>query len=149
MIENLRYASPDASLEQVTAAARAVGLHDFISSLPDGYDNPVGEHGASLSDGQRQRISIARALLKDPKILVLDEALSALDVVSEAEIRTAVERALPGRTVIMITHRLSSIRKDDQVMVLDHGRVMWSGRYGDHPDGVAQKIIESPQERVA
>jgi ABC-type bacteriocin/lantibiotic exporter with double-glycine peptidase domain len=149
MMENLRYACPDASLEQVTAAARAVGLHDFISSLPDGYDNPVGEHGATLSDGQRQRISIARALLKDPKILVLDEALSALDVVSEAEIRTSVERALPGRTVIMITHRLSSIRQDDQVMVLDQGRVVWSGRYCDHPDGLSQKIIPPPQERVA
>ena len=119
MIENLRYACPDASLEEVMAAARAVGLHDFIASLPGGYENPVGEHGATLSDGQRQRISIARALLKDPKILVLDEALSALDVVSEAEIRASVERALPGRTVIMITHRLSSIRQDDQVMVLE------------------------------
>ena len=146
MIENLRYACPEASLEQVIAAARAAGLHDFISSLPDGYNNPVGEHGATLSDGQRQRISIARALLKDPKILVLDEALSALDVASEAEIRAAVERALPGRTVIMITHRVSSIRPDDQVMVLDQGRVLWSGRYGDHPDGLSQKI---PQERVA
>ncbi len=146
MIENLRYACPEASREQVIAAARAAGLHDLISSLPDGYNNPVGEHGATLSDGQRQRISIARALLKDPKILVLDEALSALDVASEAEIRAAVERALPGRTVIMITHRVSSIRPDDQVMVLDQGRVLWSGRYGDHPDGLSQKI---PQERVA
>jgi ATP-binding cassette, subfamily B, bacterial len=146
MIENLRYACPEASPEQVIAAARAAGLHDFISSLPDGYNNPVGEHGATLSDGQRQRISIARALLKDPKILVLDEALSALDVASEAEIRAAVERALPGSTVIMITHRVSSIRPDDQVMVLDQGRVLWSGRYGDHPDGLSQKI---PQERVA
>jgi ATP-binding cassette subfamily B protein len=146
MIENLRYACPEASPEQVIAAARAAGLHDFISSLPDGYNNPVGEHGATLSDGQRQRISIARALLKDPKILVLDEALSALDVASEAEIRAAVERALPGRTVIMITHRVSSIRPDDQVMVLDQGRVLWSGRYGDHPDGLSQKM---PQERVA
>ena len=124
-------------------------MHDFISSLPDGYDNPVGEHGATLSDGQRQRISIARALLKDPKILVLDEALSALDVVSEGEIRAAVERSLPGSTVIMITHRLSSIRQDDQVIVLDGGRVSWSGRYGDHPDGLPQKVIERQQERVA
>jgi len=147
MIENLRYASPDASQEQVTSAARAVGLHDFISSLPGGYDNPVGEHGATLSDGQRQRISIARALLKNPRILVLDEALSALDVDSEAEIRAAVERALPGRTVIMITHRLSSIRQDDQVMVLEGGRVLWSGRYGDRPDSLSQTIQE--QERVA
>ncbi len=148
MIENLRYACPDASQEQVVAAARAARLHDFISSLPDGYNNPVGEHGATLSDGQRQRISIARALLKDPKILVLDEALSALDVASEAEIRAAVERALPGRTVIMITHRVSSIRQDDQVMMLDQGRVLWSGRYGDHPDGLSQKM-QTPQERVA
>ena len=147
MIENLRYASPDASQEQVTSAARAVGLHDFISSLPGGYDNPVGEHGATLSDGQRQRISIARALLKNPSILVLDEALSALDVDSEAEIRAAVERALPGRTVIMITHRLSSIRQDDRVMVLEGGRVSWSGRYGDRPDGLSQTI--QAQERVA
>jgi ABC-type multidrug transport system fused ATPase/permease subunit len=147
MVENLRYACPDASPERVIAAARAAGLHDFIGSLPGGYDNPVGEHGATLSDGQRQRISIARALLKDPRILVLDEALSALDVDSEAEIRAAVERALPGRTVIMITHRLSSIRQDDQVMVLERGRVLWSGRYGDRPDGLSQKI--QAQERVA
>ena len=83
------------------------------------------------SVASRQRISIVRALLKDPKILVLDEALSALDVASEAEIRAAVERALPGRTVIMITHRVSSIRPDDQVMVVDQGRMLWSGRYGD------------------
>src|ERR1700737_3839544 len=140
MIENLRYACPDASQEQVIAAARAVRLHDFISSLPGGYEPPVGEHGATLSDGQRQRISIARALLKDPKVLILDEALSALDVVSEAEIRAAVERALPGRAVIMITHRLSSIRQEDQVMVLDQGRVLWSGRYGDNPDSLSLKI---------
>jgi ATP-binding cassette subfamily B protein len=148
MIENLRYACPDASQEQVVAAARAVGLHDFISSLPDGYETPVGEHGATLSDGQRQRISMARALLKDPKVLILDEALSALDVVSEAEIRAAVERALPGRTVIMITHRLSSIRQEDQVMVLDQGRVLWSGRYGDNPDSLSQKM-QAVRERIA
>ena len=148
MIENLRYACPDASQEQVIAAARAVGLHDFISSLPGGYETPVGEHGATLSDGQRQRISIARALLKDPKVLVLDEALSALDVVSEAEIRAAVERALPGRTVIMITHRLSSIRQEDHVMVLDQGRVLWSGRYGDNPDSLSQKM-QAVRERIA
>jgi ATP-binding cassette, subfamily B, bacterial len=148
MVENLRYVCPDASQEQVVAAARAAGLHDFIMSLPQGYDTPVGEHGATLSDGQRQRISIARALLKDPKILVLDEALSALDVTSEAEIRAAVERALAGRTVITITHRLSSIRPEDEVMVLERGRVLWSGRYGDHPAGLSQRI-QPPQERVA
>ncbi|HLK87075.1 MAG TPA: ABC transporter ATP-binding protein [Candidatus Binataceae bacterium] len=148
MIENLRYASPEASLEQVSAAARAAGLGELIESLPGGYDNPVGEHGATLSDGQRQRISIARALLRRPAILVLDEALSALDVVSEAEIRAAVARALPGRTIVTITHRLSSIDPDEQVMVLERGRVLWSGRFADHPDGLARRIAPG-EERVA
>jgi ATP-binding cassette subfamily B protein len=147
MVENLRYACPDASKEQVIAAARAVGLHDFIMTLPDGYETMVGEHGATLSDGQRQRISIARALLGNPRILVLDESLSALDVVSEAAIRGAVERMLAGRTIVTITHRLSSIRPDDAVVVLDHGRIAWSGRYGDHPEGAAQTIAR--QNRVA
>jgi ATP-binding cassette, subfamily B, bacterial len=148
MIENLRYARPDASEEEVIAAARAVGLHDFIETLPDGYNTMVGEHGATLSDGQRQRVSIIRALLRDTKILVLDEALSALDVVSEAEIRAAVEQALRGRTVIMITHRLSSIRPDDRVLVLDHGKLLWTGRYSDQGDGLSAKI-RAVDEKVA
>jgi ATP-binding cassette, subfamily B, bacterial len=150
MTENLRYACPEASSEQVIEAARAVGLHDFIITLPQGYDTMVGEHGATLSDGQRQRISIARALLRDPRVLVLDESLSALDVVSEAEIRGAVERLLANRTIVTITHRLSSIRPDDAVIVLDHGRIAYVGRYGQYRG--RSEPAESPsagQNRVA
>ncbi len=131
LIENLRYANPEASLEEVIAAATAVGLHEFIISLSQGYDTLVGERGARLSAGQKQRIALARAALKKPKILVLDEALSGLDVVSEAEVRQALDTLMAGRTTIVVTHRLSSLRGDDAVIVLDAGRVVWTGRYGD------------------
>jgi ATP-binding cassette subfamily B protein len=131
LIENLRYANPEASLEEVVAVATAVGLHEFIISLSQGYDTLVGERGARLSAGQKQRIALARAALKKPKILVLDEALSGLDVVSEAEVRQALDTLMAGRTTIVVTHRLSSLRGDDAVIVLDAGRVVWTGRYGD------------------
>jgi ATP-binding cassette, subfamily B, bacterial len=131
LAENLRYASPEASWEEVTAAAAAAGLHEFIVSLPQGYHTLVGERGARLSAGQKQRVALARAVLKKPKILVLDEALSGLDVASEAEVRRALETLMAGRTTLVITHRLSSLRGDDAVLVLDAGRVVWRGRYGD------------------
>lgn len=131
LAENLRYASPAASLGEIVAAAGAVGLHDFIAALPQGYDTLVGERGARLSAGQKQRLALARALLKQPAILVLDEALSGLDVDSETRVRAAVETLMAGRTTIMITHRLSSLRGDDAIIVLDAGRVAWEGRYGD------------------
>jgi len=131
LAENLRYASPEASLQEVTAAAKAVGLHEFIASLPQGYDTVVGERGARLSAGQKQRIALARAVLKRPQILVLDEALSGLDMVSEAGVREALDALMAGRTTITVTHRLSSLREDDAVIVLDKGRVVWEGRYGE------------------
>ena len=131
LAENLRYANPEASVEEVTAAANVVGLHPFIASLPQGYDTVVGERGARLSAGQKQRIALARAVLKRPKILVLDEALSGLDVVSETGVRAALDALMRGRTTISVTHRLSSVREDDTVLVLDKGRVVWRGRYGD------------------
>ena len=131
LIENLRYANPEASWEEVVAAAAAVGLHAFVMSLPQAYDTLVGERGARLSAGQKQRIALARAVLKKPKILVLDEALSGLDMVSEAEVRQALDTFMAGRTTIVVTHRLSSLRSNDAVIVLDAGRVVWTGRYGD------------------
>ena len=131
LAENLRYANPEASVEEVTAAANVVGLHPFIASLPQGYDTVVGERGARLSAGQKQRLALARAVLKRPKILVLDEALSGLDVVSETGVRAALDALMRGRTTISVTHRLSSVREDDTVLVLDKGRVVWRGRYGD------------------
>jgi ABC-type multidrug transport system fused ATPase/permease subunit len=120
-LENLRYADPETPVAEVSAAARAVGLHEFISALPQGYDTLVGERGARLSAGQKQRVALARALLKHPKVLVLDEALSGLDVVSETGVRDALDALMLGRTTIVVTHRLSSVRADDFVLVLEHG----------------------------
>jgi ATP-binding cassette subfamily B protein len=114
----------------IQEAATAVGLHDFILSLPQGYDTLVGERGARLSTGQRQRLGLARAMLRQPRILVLDEALSGLDVVSEAQVRAALDALMANRTTLLITHRLSSLRDDDAVIVLENGRVAWSGMYG-------------------
>jgi len=131
LVENLRYASPEAPLGEVIAAATAVGLHEFITSLPQGYETLVGERGARLSAGQKQRVALARAVLKKPKILVLDEALSGLDMISEAGVREALDMLMIGRTTIVVTHRLSSLRGEDAVIVLDAGRVVWEGRYGD------------------
>lgn len=128
--ENLRYANPEVSSEMIQEAATAVGLHDFILSLPQGYDTLVGERGARLSTGQRQRLGLARAMLRQPRILVLDEALSGLDVVSEAQVRAALDALMANRTTLLITHRLSSLRDNDAVIVLENGRVAWSGMYG-------------------
>lgn len=129
LAENVRYASPQASQDEIEAAARAVGLHEFIAALPQGYDTLVGERGARLSAGQKQRIALARAVLKRPKVLVLDEALSGLDVESETSVREALDTLMAGRTMLMVTHRLSSLRPDDAVLVLDKGQVAWEGQY--------------------
>ncbi|MBI3245822.1 MAG: ABC transporter ATP-binding protein [Deltaproteobacteria bacterium] len=133
IMENLRYASPEVSVAEVEAVARIVGLHEFLDSLPQGYDTVVGERGARLSTGQRQRIALARALLRRPRILVLDEALSGLDLASEAQVRAALDALMKDTTVLLVTHRHSSLHGDDLVLVLDHGRVMWQGVYGALP----------------
>ena len=145
LFENLQYASPEALPEEIFAAARTVGLHDFVASLPQGYETVVGERGARLSAGQKQRIALARAILRRPKILVLDEALSGLDVASEVSIRDALNTLMKGRTTIMVTHRFSSLREDDAVIVLDQGRVVWAGQYRDlatSPGEVRAALLE-------
>jgi ABC-type bacteriocin/lantibiotic exporter with double-glycine peptidase domain len=129
--ENLRFANPEASQEETIAAAQVAGLHEFVSTLPQGYETLVGERGARLSAGQKQRIALARAVLRQPKILVLDEALSGLDVMNEGVVRKALDALMFDGTTIMVTHRLSSLQEHDQVIVLEHGRVTWQGRYGD------------------
>ena len=126
---NIAYGSPDASLEQVEAAARAANAHEFIERMEDGYDTLVGERGVELSGGQRQRIAIARAILRDPPILVFDEATSALDTESERLIQDAIERILEGRTVFVVAHRLSTVQRADQILVLEGGRIV---EQGDH-----------------
>ncbi|MDB5458711.1 MAG: ABC-type multidrug transport system, ATPase and permease component, partial [Caulobacteraceae bacterium] len=126
---NIAYARPDASMAEVEQAARAAAAHDFILSLPNGYDTGVGEAGARLSGGQRQRIAIARAFLKDAPILLLDEATSALDTESEAKVQEALERLMAGRTTVLIAHRLSTVRHADRIYVIDKGRVVETGNH--------------------
>jgi ATP-binding cassette, subfamily B, bacterial len=124
--ENLRFACPEASDEEVEDAARAAQIHDTIASLPDGYDTVVGERGFRFSGGEKQRIAIARTILRNPPVLVLDEATSALDVATERAVGEALERLAEGRTTLVIAHRLSTVRDADQIVVLEHGEVVES-----------------------
>ncbi|MCH7899386.1 MAG: ABC transporter ATP-binding protein [Acidobacteria bacterium] len=132
---NLRYARPDATLDELIEAASAANIHDMIDKLPEGYETLVGERGYRLSGGEKQRMAIARVLLKDPKILILDEATSHLDSRSEALIQDALELLLEGRTSIVIAHRLSTVRKADQILVIDEGRIVERGDHATLMDG--------------
>lgn len=129
--DNLLYARPGATEEEIVAAARAANIHDFIMGLADGYETVVGERGFRLSGGEKQRLAIARALLKDPKILILDEATSSLDATSEYLIQQALEKLLQGRTSVIIAHRLSTILGADKIVVLDKGRIVQSGTHAE------------------
>jgi ATP-binding cassette subfamily B protein len=127
---NLRYARPDATLDELVAAAVAANIHEMIDRLPHGYETVVGERGYRLSGGEKQRIAIARVVLEDPKVLILDEATSHLDSRSEALIQQALEKLMHGRTSIVIAHRLSTVRAADQILVIDDGRIVERGDHG-------------------
>ena len=129
--ENLRFACPDASDEQIEDAARAAQIHELISSLPEGYDTPVGERGYRFSGGEKQRIAIARTVLRNPPVLILDEATSALDTETERAVQLALDDLARGRTTIAIAHRLSTIRDADQILVLDGGRIVERGTHSE------------------
>jgi ATP-binding cassette subfamily B protein len=129
--ENLLYARPDATDDEMFSAAKSANIHDFIAGLPEGYDTVVGERGFRLSGGEKQRLAIARALLKDPDILILDEATSHLDATSEHLIQEALELLLHGRTSVIIAHRLSTILNADRIVVMDRGRVVEVGRHSE------------------
>jgi ATP-binding cassette, subfamily B, bacterial len=131
---NLQYARPEATEDELIAAAQAAAIHERVMELPEGYDTIVGERGYKLSGGEKQRIAIARVLLKDPRILILDEATSALDTVSERLIQAAFERLMVGRTTIAIAHRLSTIHRADRILVYDRGRIV---ERGTHPELIA------------
>ena len=134
ILYNIRYGRPSASIEEVHAAARAARLHDFICSLPQGYDTPVGERGLKLSGGEKQRVAIARALLKNPPILIFDEATSALDSATERAIQGELELAAEGRTALIIAHRLSTVMNADRILVMGNGGIL---EQGTHPQLLA------------
>ena len=128
---NVAYGRPEAAREEVEAAARLARIHDFVESLPDGYDSLVGERGLKLSGGEKQRVAIARTILKDPKILLFDEATSALDTKTEREIQASLREVSQGRTTLMIAHRLSTVVEADQILVLEEGRIVERGRHDE------------------
>jgi subfamily B ATP-binding cassette protein MsbA len=129
--DNIAYGQPHVAMKEVEAAARAALAHDFIKSLPKGYDEIIGERGVRLSGGERQRIAIARALLKDAPILILDEATSALDSESEALVQSALHNLISGRTVFVIAHRLSTVRRADRIVVIENGAIADIGNHED------------------
>jgi ATP-binding cassette subfamily B protein len=126
---NIAYGRDGATQTEIETAARGAAIHTFIASLPEGYDTRVGERGLKLSGGEKQRVAVARALLKDPPILILDEATSALDSRTESEIQTTLDQAARNRTTIVIAHRLSTIVDADEIVVLDQGRIAEQGNH--------------------
>ncbi|HEU0250552.1 MAG TPA: ATP-binding cassette domain-containing protein, partial [Solirubrobacteraceae bacterium] len=132
--ENLRFAKPDAPDEEIEAAAKAARIHDVVAALPDGYDTVVGERGYRFSGGEKQRMAIARTVLRNPPVLILDEATSALDTETERAVQRALDDLSRGRTTIAIAHRLSTIRDSDQILVLDRGEIVERGTHEELVD---------------
>ncbi len=149
--ENIRYSSPDASLEQIMRAARTANAHDFICAKPDGYDTQIGENGKELSGGEKQRIAIARAIIHDPRILVLDEATSSVDTHTEKLIQEAIANLVKGRTTFAIAHRLSTLRRADRLVVLDEGRIVETGTHNELMEmkGHFYRMVETQRESTA
>ncbi len=148
---NIRFGQPDAPMEKVIAAAKKACCHDFISALPDGYDTVIGEAGGSLSGGERQRISIARAIMKDSPIIILDEATANVDPENERDLMQAIKELTQEKTVIMIAHRLKTVRNADQVVVIDKGRIVEQGKHDDlvKLGGIYARFIDSRKEAVS
>ena len=141
---NIKFGRPDATHEQVVAAAKAACCHDFIMALPDGYDTVLGEGGGSLSGGEKQRLSIARAMLKDAPIVILDEATASVDPENEAELQAAISSLTKGKTLILIAHRLKTVRDADQILALNGGHIVQRGTHAElmAQGGLYRRFIE-------
>ena len=147
---NIKFGKEDASMEEVIAAARKACCHDFIMALPDGYDTVIGEGGASLSGGEKQRISIARAIMKDSPVIILDEATANVDPENEKELTEAIEALTKDKTIIMIAHRLKTVRHADQILVVDGGRIVQQGTHEEllEQDGIYRRFVEAREQAV-
>ena len=145
--ENISYGKPGASFKEIMGAAQAANAHNFIVAKPDGYDTQVGERGNNLSGGEKQRVAIARAILHDPRILILDEATSSVDVETEKHIQEAIARLIKGRTTFAIAHRLSTLRNADRLVVLESGRVVEIGTHSELMEkrGVFYSLVQLQQ----
>ena len=148
--ENLLYAKPNATMEEIYDACKKANIHDFIIEQPDGYDTLVGNRGLKLSGGEKQRISIARVLLKDPAVMIFDEATSALDTISEDLIQSAIEPLIEERTSILIAHRLSTVLIADEIMVIKDGMIVERGKHEDliKLNGVYTELYEKQFKRL-
>jgi ATP-binding cassette subfamily B protein len=143
--ENITYGvERDVSDDEVEVAAHAAALHDVIMGFPEGYNTLVGEKGVTLSGGQKQRVAIARTLLKDPKILIFDDSTSSVDMETEAEIRSALEELMKGRTTFIIAHRIQSLQNADQILVLENGKIIQQGSHADliKQDDIYQRVFD-------
>ncbi len=148
---NIRFGKPDATMEEVIAAAKKARCHDFISALPEGYDTVIGEGGATISGGERQRIAIARAILKDAPIIILDEATANVDPENERDLMEAVEALTRDKTIVMIAHRLKTVRHADQIVVVDKGQIVQRGTHDElmQQDGIYRRFVSERQQAVS
>ena len=148
---NIRFGRPEASKEEVIEAAKKASCHDFIMSLPDGYETVIGEGGATLSGGEKQRIAIARAIMKDAPIIVLDEATANVDPENEKELTEAIENLTREKTIIMIAHRLKTVRNADQILVVDKGRIVQKGKHNElmKQDGIYRNFVSGRKQAVS
>jgi ATP-binding cassette subfamily B protein len=148
---NIRFGEPDAPMEKVIEAAKKARCHDFIMSLPDGYETVIGEGGASLSGGEKQRISIARAIMKDSPIIILDEATANVDPENEAELTKAIEELTKEKTIIMIAHRLKTVEHADRIIVIDGGKIVQQGKHAElmQQDGIYRTFVTDRQKAAS